>query len=534
MAAEMKKAIIFARVSTKRQERDGLSLKEIQLPKAREYAKKNNISIIKEYIVGETGGDRKDRIKFDEMVEFLKKHKDVTEIISFRVDRITRNFRDAVAMDEMRQKYDKYIHCIDDRLILHKDSPARDLTQWNIKVFVAQEYLNRVVEDGNNTKYTKLERGELPWASPYGYEHMTISEHPKRKTVVSTEPQATIVRQIHIKFSSGSYSCKSLAEAINAEYGTNFHKGKINLILRDKFYIGIMTDKKTGQEYPHYYEKLVSDDLFEQNQSILDGHSSKRCRYAGIPSVYRGLIHCMVCGCTISPDPKTKRQKNGNIHRYFYYHCSNGKKVHDKLTNITEDELNNGIRQILKAFHIPAERMVQLRNDLNETQASKNDFYTSQRRELATRRKQLSNRQQNTYDLLADKSITLEQYNENNARYAEELSEIQRREERLDKADQQFYVTAGYLLSIFEHAEKLFEVAQTDEKRQIIGLILSNLQLDGKKFTFTLKEPFASVLSHANGSLWLGWRDSNPRMTGPEPVALPLGDTPVSRKIILR
>ena len=526
MATGLKKAIIFARVSTKRQERDGLSLKEIQLPKAREYAKKNDISIIKEYIVGETGGDRKDRIKFDEMVEFLKKHEDVTEIISFRVDHITRNFRDAVTMDEMRQKYDKYIHCIDDRLILYKDSPARDLTQWNIKVFVAQEYLNRVVEDGNNTKYTKLERGELPWASPYGYEHMTISEHPKRKTVVSTEPQATIVRQIHIKFSSGSYSCKSLAEAINAEYSTNFHKGKINLILRDRFYIGIMTDKKTGQEYPHYYEKLVSDDLFEQNQAILDGHSGKRRRYAGIPSVYRGLIHCMVCGCTISPDPKTKRQKNGNIHRYFYYHCSNGKKVHDKLTNITENELNDGIRQILKTFHIPAERMAQLRNDLNETHASKNDFYASQRRELAIRRKQLSNRQQNTYDLLADKSITLEQYNENNARYAEELSEIQRREERLDKADQQFYVTAGYLLSIFEHAEKLFEAAQTDEKRQIIGLLLSNLQLDGKKFTFTLKEPFASVLSHANSSLWLGRQDSNLRMLGPKPSALPLGDVP--------
>ena len=27
-------------------------------------------------------------------------------------------------------------------------------------------------------------------------------------------------------------------------------------------------------------------------------------------------------------------------------------------------------------------------------------------------------------------------------------------------------------------------------------------------------------------STWLGWRDSNPRMLGPEPSALPLGDTP--------
>ncbi len=30
-------------------------------------------------------------------------------------------------------------------------------------------------------------------------------------------------------------------------------------------------------------------------------------------------------------------------------------------------------------------------------------------------------------------------------------------------------------------------------------------------------------------STWLGWRDSNPRMLGPEPSALPLGDTPISQ-----
>ena len=29
--------------------------------------------------------------------------------------------------------------------------------------------------------------------------------------------------------------------------------------------------------------------------------------------------------------------------------------------------------------------------------------------------------------------------------------------------------------------------------------------------------------------IWLGWRDSNPRMHGPKPCALPLGDTPMDR-----
>jgi hypothetical protein len=31
---------------------------------------------------------------------------------------------------------------------------------------------------------------------------------------------------------------------------------------------------------------------------------------------------------------------------------------------------------------------------------------------------------------------------------------------------------------------------------------------------------------------WLGWRDSNPRMPGPKPGALPLGHTPLLGKFI--
>ena len=33
-------------------------------------------------------------------------------------------------------------------------------------------------------------------------------------------------------------------------------------------------------------------------------------------------------------------------------------------------------------------------------------------------------------------------------------------------------------------------------------------------------------------STWLGMRDSNPRMLGPEPSALPLGESPVQNEII--
>lgn len=502
-----KKAIIFARVSTKRQEKEGLSLRKIQLPNARNYAKQNNLTVVKEFIVGETGGDQKARKNFDEMIDYVKKNKDVTEIVSFRVDRLTRNFRDAVTMDDLRKNHGKFLHLIDDRLVLHSDSPARDLTQWNVKVFIAQEYINRVTEDGNGTKYQKLENGELPWCAPYGYKHVVISQRPKRKSVITVEPKATIVRQIYLRYATGSYSCASLAKSINSEFGTHMNKGQIHHILTDKFYAGVMIDKKTGKEYPHFYERLVGDDIYEQCMAVISGHSTKRQRFDGITSTYRGLITCADCGCTITPDPKKKKLANGKIKRYFYYHCTNGKGKHKSLTNITEEELDNAIRQVLKQFNIPQQRMEQLRKELNEAHESKNSFYEEQRKEIVARRKQLSNRQQKAYDTLMDGGITLDKYNENNARYEAELAEIQRKEERLDNADQHFYITVGYLLSLFEHAEQLFEVAETDEKKQIIGLILSNLKLDGKKLTFTLKKPFNSLLSQPKGLLWLALQD---------------------------
>ena len=491
----MKKAIIFARVSTKRQEKEGLSLTEIQLPRAQKYAKENNIDVVRTFTISETAGDYKARKIFEEMTAYLIDHPDITEIVSFRVDRITRNFRDAVIMDDLRLKHGKFIHCIDDRLVLHRDSSANDLQNWDTKVYLAKQYLNRVKEDGNNTKYNKLERGELPWGAPYGYEHYTIS--PRSKTVRTVEPRASIVKEIHTRFNSGSFSCKTLAKAINKDYGTKLHKSAIHRILTDKFYIGVMTDKKTNKEYPHFYEQLVDDGVFQDNQDILAGHSNRRRRYAGVPSVYRGLIDCEFCGCSITPESKTKKQKNGNVHEYMYYHCTNGKEMHTgKMKYFSEKELDRQIMSIFDMFKkMPQVEIDKARTLLKESHESKNKFQDGVLRELRKQRDLVQARIRNSYDAYMDKSITPEEYDENKARYDAELSDLKVQINKLDTADKEYYMTASYLLALMEHAGKLFEVADIDEKRQLLGLVLQNLQLSTKGLILQMKEPFATVLS---------------------------------------
>ena len=522
-----KKAIIFARVSTARQERDGLSLQQIQLPKARDYAERNNLEVVEEVAISETGGQYKERKKFKELIKRLKKDKTITDIISFRVDRLTRNFYDAVEIDELRVKYDKRIHLIDNNLVLSKDSKKNDILQWDMNVMMARQYLEGVREDGINTKRNKLERGELPWHAPYGYQLMKV-EGRKASIAVPKEPEATIVREIHRRYSSGTYSCQSLSKEINKEYGTRISKSRIHDLLTDKFYIGYILDRKANKEYPHIYERLISEVLFETNQNILNGHSTQRRRYDGVECTYRGLITCADCGCSITPDPKIKQQKNGNVHHYMYYHCTNGKREHSgTVACINEKCIDEAVMNILKGLQVPKEKYEELTQTLKGTHEAKNAFYDGQRKEIVAQREKLERRKRNAYDLMLDGSITPDDYAENNERYETELKQLRIREERLDETDQKFYITARYLLLLFEHAADFFAVAKVEEKREILGLVLSNLQLKGRDLIFTLKKPFDTLINAPEGSLWLGLQDSNLRMTGPKPVALPLGEGPI-------
>ena len=190
----MTKAVILARVSTARQEKEGLSLKEIQLPALRDYALNRGLEVEREFVFSETA-DYKIRKKFDEMVEYAKASEDVKAIIAYRVDRITRNFRDAVLIDELRQNYDKEIHFVYDRLVIKKGTIGRDIQDWDLKVFLAKQYLNRLKEDATNSASYMLGNGLLPGKAPFGYRN--IVQEDKKKWVVMEPVEAKVVQKMY-------------------------------------------------------------------------------------------------------------------------------------------------------------------------------------------------------------------------------------------------------------------------------------------------------------------------------------------------
>jgi len=96
---EQEQGVIWARVSTKEQSEEGYSL-DSQIKLLREYAKQNNIRIVKEFIVPESASGRQERKKFKEFLGYIDCKPKVTQILCEKVDRVTRNFKDAIRLDD--------------------------------------------------------------------------------------------------------------------------------------------------------------------------------------------------------------------------------------------------------------------------------------------------------------------------------------------------------------------------------------------------------------------------------------------------
>jgi hypothetical protein len=69
------------------------------------------------------------------------------------------------------------------------------------------------------------------------------------------------------------------------------------------------------------------------------------------------------------------------------------------------------------------------------------------------------------------------------------------------------------ILDLTSRAYELFKSSEVEEKRQLIKLILSNLELNGEKLVWQAHKPFDLILEMNDCQLWCARQDSNLRPT---------------------
>ena len=130
-------AVLYARVSSKEQEKEGYSI-PAQINLLQEYAAQKGYSISREYVDVETA-KRAGRQDFSQMVSFFRKERQKGPAVSSRIllvektDRLYRNIKDWVIIDDL----DIEIHFVKEGVVLSAESRSSEKFMHGIKVLMA-------------------------------------------------------------------------------------------------------------------------------------------------------------------------------------------------------------------------------------------------------------------------------------------------------------------------------------------------------------------------------------------------------------
>ncbi len=489
------KAIVISRVSTEEQKEANNSL-PAQTFRLQKYSQNKSFEILKEFSFDESAYKTK-REDFDKILDFVLEQKEKVAVCFDKVDRLSRNvFDKRVSMLYEKALRDEIeLHFVSDGQIINSRLSAVEKFNFSISLGLAKYYSDAISDNVKRAQEQMLRSGTYPARPPYGYVRVPIS---KDKTEITVDEYGSrIVQKVYEWYATSSFSMELLRLKLKEEYGISWSKGFLDKVLKDHFYYGIMTWNK--RTYKHKYPPIISKTLFDQVQQIKSGFSKIKFKYAGLPYFYRGLIKCAECGMAVTPE-----KHKGHI----YYHCTqyNGKHGAEWLR---EEDITEQIGSVFQRLKFPDDVLQQIIGNLNEIHQNKMDFQNRHFEEMTKERKTVTKMMDNLYLDKLKGRITDDEYDKFYQTFREQLGSIDTRLALLQEAEDNYYITAKYLVDLTQRAYELFKSSEVEERRQLIKLVLSNLKVEGKKVVYEAQKPFNMILDFTDRQAWLPRLDSN-------------------------
>lgn len=515
----MKKYIAYYRKSSDTEDKQALSLKD-QERVILDYAKYKNLYIPKKLQFRESKTAKAaGRPIFNEIIELVEKGK-ATGIIAWKVDRLTRNPDDTSTLLKAIEK-DIEIWTID---FGRFENTSSHKLMFNILATMAKFKVDDLSENVKRSLVMKTKLGWWPGWAPFGY--LNIDEYgrivPKQHTPekqklleklgrkldrIEKDPVITplIVKAFEFYYYQ-DFSLKTLCHHLNKEGLVSRNGGKITKtsleqILKNPFYYGVMRWK--GEIRSANHEPIIDKTLFDGVQEKLSGKSPFQPQPQKLDFLYRGLLFCGECGCSITAERHTKKQKNGNIHRYIYYRCTKT-KGNCGQAYINEPKLELEIAKIFKDFVLSQERADAIQKKLKELFREDISYQERQETALKIRLTKLKNEKKNLFrkmmaDKIKDKETCLEVKND----IQSEVAELQEKLANIGRHSEDWLQQSSNLIYLAKHADELFLEGTKEEKHTLINCVASNLFLRDKKVHFSLKKPFAILAEGQKSTTWL-------------------------------
>jgi site-specific DNA recombinase len=480
----MQKAVIYARVSSKEQEDTGYSL-DAQVNLLKEYADRHQIKIERIFRISESASGKQIRKTFTEMLAYVTK-KNITIVLCEKIDRLTRNLRDAaIVSDWLTENDGRAVHFVKENFIVNRNTRAHENLVWDMKVAIARFYTNNLSEEVKKGQAQKLKEGGYPSRPILGYK--TVGDKGRKQHVVD-ENFAPFIRRLFQLYASGLHSLKTVTAVMHNEGLRNFsgkkvHRSRIAQLLNNPFYRGdIFWNKKL---HPGSHEPLVSKEMYNKVQSLL--HSKNTPKHRKHTHLFKQMGQCGGC----------KGTATGEIQKgHVYYHC-NGYRECDNRKFIREEVIEDKLSEVFTylAKGVSDEEFEIIREVLHEDHREEVEYLDKAIRSLDTQHKLLQQRIERAYTDKLDGNKSTEEWQKLDKAWREEQQAISDQKSRLQQNNAHYMLLGVSFVDLAHRAKEIYEGLgdNVEAKREFLKLTVSNFVLNTEKVQLFFTKPIEVI-----------------------------------------
>ncbi len=472
---------LYARKSSEQEDRQVASI-DSQKRELDALVQRDGLSV-KEAFEESHSAKRPGRPIFDELVGAIERGH-INALLTWSPNRISRNAIDTgVIIDlmdrdkllEIRTPSQTYYNTPNDKFLLG--------------LFCGQAKLendNKGVDVKRGLK-TKAEQGIYPAPAPLGYLNDRYAERGN-KTIVPDPDRFDLVRKMFDLMLTGDYTPPQILAIANEEWGfrtplgNKMSRSNIYNIFSRPFYCGRFEyPVGSGNWYTGAHKPMISKDEYRHIQSLMQISACPKPRRGDHEFPYRGPLRCGECRAMITAERKTKRQQNGNVHEYVYYHCTKRKDPSCRQPSLREEALEEQIAQLLAMIEIP-----------EHVRRWGLEYIASRSGQSAADRELVAGNIQKTIegcerklgaliDLRVSGELTEAEFASTKAKLTNEVEDMRLRLEQLDRGSEDDEDAADRLLSFAQNAHAQFIAGDSEVRKEITLALGSNLLIQDKK-----------------------------------------------------
>ena len=461
-----RRAILYARVSSQEQADVGYSL-ESQADGMRAYAARAGLEIVAERVVAESAKSA-GRAAFGEMLAALQRKDGPRHLLIEKIDRVTRNLRDFVALDDLRLA-GLTVHAVKPGRVYGPRSPSADLLEWEFQAMIARHHVRNLSEETRKGMRAKRESGGWCHVAPIG---LVNAERNGRRSLVHDPDRAPKVRLLfeaiaHDGLTLGRASGYAQEIGLVSRAGRPLALSTLQRLLRHPLLAGL-TVREDGELRPADVKPVVEPLIWWAVQDALDGRRRGRGNTGPVHAhAFAGLLRCD-CGHALTGEVQRGRHGRGC---YTYYRCA-ARPCTSRSRPIREADAVEAVADALDAVTLSLPDRAVVRAEIvaavRVESASARARLDSLAREDGAARRRLAV----LYEDRLDERIDASTYDAQAARVRRRLAEIAAQREQLGAADDGVTEEALALLDALATAGDLVRRASRESLRRSLHSLL--------------------------------------------------------------